>query len=170
MIGQALAVRAFDRRQRPVNVAAPPRDPVIVSEIKFREIAVQMLLGAVLIDAFHAALEDGIVAFDGVGGDLAAYIFLFAVVHRAMVFELAANFHVVPRFVGHQAAFPTDVRPQDRRNVGNRRVVDMEATAEGSETNRRCIRENRPSSRYHRAGRRAPFRSCGYPGRRRGRR
>jgi hypothetical protein len=36
---------------------------VIVAEVVFRQIAVQMLLGAVLIDAAHPALEDREIAF-----------------------------------------------------------------------------------------------------------
>ena len=43
-----------------------------VSEIKFGQVAVKVLLGAVLIDALHAALEDRIEAFDRVSGDVVA--------------------------------------------------------------------------------------------------
>src|ERR1019366_8522277 len=42
------------------------------------------------------------------------------------------------------------------------------AFSKGSGTNRRCIHANRPSSRCHRAGRRARFPLCGYPDRRPG--
>jgi hypothetical protein len=45
-IHQALAVRAVDCRQRAVNVAASPRDPAIVTEIKFDEVPVRRLVKA----------------------------------------------------------------------------------------------------------------------------
>lgn len=56
-ISQALSVRALDHGKRPVDVAAPEGDPVIVAEIKFREIAVQMFFFAALIIALHAGLK-----------------------------------------------------------------------------------------------------------------
>ena len=44
--------------------------PVAVAEIKLGHVAVQVALGAMLIDATHAALEDREVAFDGIGVDV----------------------------------------------------------------------------------------------------
>jgi hypothetical protein len=40
---------------------------VRVAEIEFRQIAMQMLLAAMLIDAFHAALKDRKEAFRRIG-------------------------------------------------------------------------------------------------------
>jgi len=45
---------------------------VIVPELEFRRIAVQMFLGAVLVHTLHAALEDAEIAIDGIGVDRAA--------------------------------------------------------------------------------------------------
>ena len=42
---------------------------VVIAEIKLSEIAVQMLLAAMLVGAFHAALEDAEIVLDGVGVD-----------------------------------------------------------------------------------------------------
>src|ERR1700730_18449196 len=42
-------------------------DPIIVPEIEFRKVAVQMALIAMLIDAFHAAFEDTEIAFESIG-------------------------------------------------------------------------------------------------------
>jgi hypothetical protein len=51
-----------------------------------------------LVHAFHAALEDRIEAFNRIGADLAANVFLLAVIDRAVCFELAAKFDVVAGF------------------------------------------------------------------------
>src|SRR5437016_3884067 len=100
----------------------------------------QMLLAAMLIHALHAALEDRIEAFNRVRGDYVdtvANVFLFAMVDRAVAVKLAAYFHVVSRFVGHELAFPANVGPQDRRNVRDRRAVDMEAAGRAAALNER---------------------------------
>jgi hypothetical protein len=45
---------------------------VIVAELIFRKVAVKVLLGTVLVDALHAALEDAERALDGVGVNVLA--------------------------------------------------------------------------------------------------
>lgn len=45
---------------------------MVVTELERRDVAVLVALGAVLVDALHAALEDGEVARDRVGGHVAA--------------------------------------------------------------------------------------------------
>ena len=56
-------------RGGPLNVIYAQPNAIGIAEIKLREIAVQVLLAAMLVDALHAALEDRIVALDGVGAD-----------------------------------------------------------------------------------------------------
>ena len=56
----------------PVLIVNAKRDAVGIAEIEFGQVAVQVLLAAVLIDALHAALEDREVTFDRVRGDFAA--------------------------------------------------------------------------------------------------
>jgi hypothetical protein len=58
MVHEALAFRAADRGNGAVNITDPKSGAVIVSEIELREIAVQILLAAMLIDAVHPALEN----------------------------------------------------------------------------------------------------------------
>lgn len=70
-VHQALALRAFDRSNGAFNIAAAERNPVIVAEVELRQIPMQVLLAAVLIDAIHAAFEDREVAFDRIGGHVA---------------------------------------------------------------------------------------------------
>jgi len=62
-VHQPLAFDAADRRNGAVGIADAKRNAVIVAEIELGKVAVQMLLGTVLIDATHAALEDREVAF-----------------------------------------------------------------------------------------------------------
>src|SRR3546814_16225141 len=47
------------------------RDPVVIPELIFRQIAMQMLFTAMLIDDLHAAFDDTEIAFDGVAVDRA---------------------------------------------------------------------------------------------------
>jgi putative SOS response-associated peptidase YedK len=46
-----------------VLIVDAKRNPAVVAEVEFRQIPVQMLLGAVLINALHVALEDAVVPF-----------------------------------------------------------------------------------------------------------
>jgi len=59
---------------RPLRVVNTKRDPLRIAEVKFREIPVQMPLAAMLVHAFHAALEDRKVAFNSVGVHDAAHV------------------------------------------------------------------------------------------------
>ena len=70
-IGQPLANDTTKGALGPLSIVYTKRDPLIIPEIELRKIAVQMPLGAMLIDALHAAFEDGEIAFDGVGVDIA---------------------------------------------------------------------------------------------------
>ena len=79
MVCQPLAFALFDRKDGTLSVR---HSPGVIAEIKFGQIAVQVLFGAVLIDALHAAFEDAEIALDGVRMDLATGIFLAGVVHR----------------------------------------------------------------------------------------
>jgi len=81
-IGKALSDDAFDGAFGALYVIYAETNAIGTAEIKLAQIAVQMLLCAALIDAFHAALEDRIVAFDGIGMDVAANIFLFRMERR----------------------------------------------------------------------------------------
>src|SRR5579859_1256494 len=76
-IGQPLADCALNRPCGALNVIYAQRNAIGIAEIVFAQIAMQVLFGAVLIDALHAAFEDRIEAFDRVGGDEA-----FALVAR----------------------------------------------------------------------------------------
>ena len=65
---------ANDALQHPVgagDIVNAKADPVVAPEIELCDVAVQMPLGAMLVDALHAPLEHAVEAFGGVGVDLA---------------------------------------------------------------------------------------------------
>ena len=68
-----------------------------------------MFFLAVLVNALHATLEDGEVAFNGVGVLLASDVLLAPVVDLPMAGELTSYMAIVHGFVGHEDAFAPDV-------------------------------------------------------------
>src|ERR1700730_15533202 len=68
-ICQPLADHTLERTRGPLAVVNSECDALIVTKIELGKVAMQMLLAAMLIDASHAALEDRIVALDGVRVD-----------------------------------------------------------------------------------------------------
>src|SRR5580692_3408887 len=93
-IGKSLPNDTFYCPFSALHIVYAKPNAITVPKIIFCQIAVQMLLAAVLIDALHTALEDRIEAFDRVGVDVTANVFLLAVVHALMADELAANFEI----------------------------------------------------------------------------
>lgn len=79
-VHQSLADGALNRAACAFRVIDLERDPVRIAEIELRQIAVQMLLAAMLVHALHAALEGREEAFDRVRMDVAPAVFLGAVV------------------------------------------------------------------------------------------
>jgi hypothetical protein len=78
-IGKTLSDDSLDRPFGALHVVNTEPDVIAVPEIILGKISVQMLLAAMLVDAFHAALEDRIIAFNGVGVNLAANVFFTAI-------------------------------------------------------------------------------------------
>ena len=76
-VSEALADDTFQRLLGSLPIVEAVRGTVRVAEIELGEIAVQMLLRAMLVDAPHAPhapVEDAEIAFDGVGVDEAANV------------------------------------------------------------------------------------------------
>ena len=61
----------------------------------------QMLFGAMLIDALHAAFEDAEIAFDCVGCYIAAHVFVVLVNNRFMAGVLEAYLLINLALIGH---------------------------------------------------------------------
>lgn len=64
---------------------------LIISEIKFGKVALQVSRAAMLIDAEHPALEDAEKPFDRVGMSAAAHVFASPMLDREVIFELLAD-------------------------------------------------------------------------------
>jgi hypothetical protein len=79
-IGEALSNNSLDCQFCALRVIYAEPDSIAIAEIEFGKVAVQMLLAAMLVDAFHAALEDRIVAFNGVCVDDPTHVFADAVI------------------------------------------------------------------------------------------
>src|ERR1700687_2995089 len=90
-----------------------------------------------LIDPYHTAFKDAVEGLNGVGRYLTTGIFKRTMVHRIVAGELTANLFLVPRLVRPDCGFRMGVSPQDRRNIGNRRAVDMEAASGTAALNER---------------------------------
>ena len=84
MTGEALALTASYCCNGAVSVIEPKRGPVVVAKIELCQIAMQMLLCAVLIDAAHAAFENREITFNRVRRYVAARIFIGRMLDRFM--------------------------------------------------------------------------------------
>src|SRR6266540_137897 len=66
-IGKALPDDTTDRTFSALYIITAERNAIAVAEIEFRQVPMQVLLFAVLVHAFHAALKNREVAFNGIG-------------------------------------------------------------------------------------------------------
>src|SRR3954468_4438643 len=107
--GQPLANDAPDRTRSTLSVVDTKSNAVAVPEIKFAEITVQMVLGAMLIDALHAPLEDRKISFNGVSMSYPAHPFLFGMVDGFVSGEPLSDIGIGPQFVSHQGALGISV-------------------------------------------------------------
>src|SRR6267378_3826866 len=91
----------------------------------------QMIVGAVLVNALHAALKDREEPFDGVGMDsaiLAGHILAALVVHHPVILEGFLQQNVVVRVVGHDPRFTGKVLLHYGGDGGRLHIVNNEAT------------------------------------------
>jgi hypothetical protein len=102
---------------------------VAVSEIALCQISMQVLLAAMLVDAFHAALEHGKEALRGVGMRVTPDIFVVTVLHGFVTGELAPDLAVPNRLIGHEGRFARDIGADDGREIGNTGAVYMKAAS-----------------------------------------
>jgi hypothetical protein len=83
-VGKPLAFDASHDQISARIIIYPERGAVAVSEVEFAQIPPQMCFGDVLIHTVDAALQDREVAFNGVGVNVAAHVFVSSVVDGAM--------------------------------------------------------------------------------------
>lgn len=128
-VGEALALGARNDQVCALHVIDAQADAVVIPEVKFRDVAVQMMLRAMLVDADHAALENAVVAFDRVGVDEAiSDVFASTVAGEVVPGKALAEGGILHRFVGHDVGGGRDVRFDDREQIGASGATDMEAT------------------------------------------
>ena len=79
-IGETLSNDTFDRAHGALYVIYAQPDAIAITKIEFGKVAMQMLFAAMLVDTLHAALENRIAAFNGVGVDDPTHVFSDAVI------------------------------------------------------------------------------------------
>jgi hypothetical protein len=121
----------------------PRLDPIGVSKIVLGEIAMQVFLTAMLIDAHHAAPKDGKEALSGVhaGGNaghaISVSVFLSTTIDSAVSRESLADTDVLPCLIGHKMRLFGDIFQHDRGDVRGRSAIDTERTRLSSSLNQR---------------------------------
>src|SRR5579862_875223 len=146
LIGQPLPARAFDRLRGALGIVDAKRNALVVAEIEFAEIPLQVFRRDVMIGADHAALENAEIAFNGVGvPKMAAHVFLNRMVDGAVAAELACNRRVDRAFVRHHIGRLADFGFQDRlqcRAIHARHVVRANPAVALNQGNNRFLRRN----------------------------
>jgi len=115
-VSEALADNALERVRSARRIINTKRSALIIAEIELREIALQVLFIAMLVGAFHAALEHAEKAFDGVSSHVVARPFIVAVVHAFMAREGHVLF-IPSRLIGHDGGVVADLGLQNFPNL-----------------------------------------------------
>ena len=126
MIHKTLALAALDCATRPLTIADAKSNAVGIAEVKLAQIRLQMLFAAMLINAFHAALEDAEKSFDGVGCRLAANIFAGTMIDSFVGGERFARLLVELRFVRIERAIQNDIFAQVLFDRLNGQIVNFD--------------------------------------------
>lgn len=131
LIGEPLALDATKKNLGALRIFYPERLAIAVPEVEFCNIAVQMVGRAVLINAFHPALEDRKETLDSIGMDGAIFpsnVFLVKMPSEPVIREVWPHLFVVGGIIGHDAGFAIDVRLQQRHDGFHLDIVDYHAT------------------------------------------
>lgn len=131
-IGEPLADDAGQRDIGAGPIIGTVGDTVVIAELEFASIAVQMLLVAMLINTAHPALKDREITFDGVGVNVAANVFPCAMHNEIMRCEIVAQLAILTGFIGVHSGFLGDVFAQDRDKGGLAQVFDNDGLGASS--------------------------------------
>lgn len=101
--------------------------PVRVTEIEFGQIPLQVRFRDVLINAIDAPLEDGKVAFDGIGEGIAPHVFLGGMIDGLVVGERAPDRGIDQRLIAHKPAVRMGMAGDDGIEVVRGHVRNVEA-------------------------------------------
>jgi len=132
-ISQPLSRDALQRAIRTFGISNAKFNAVGIPEIELCQIAVQMTLAAVLVNAFHAAFKDAVKAFHGIGRDdlvsFVASIFILRMVYSLVTDEITVLVHAsIPASgIGHDGGFARNIGADDRHESAYGRTLDVEA-------------------------------------------
>jgi hypothetical protein len=124
-IGEPLANYPAQRQFSPLGIIHAERNSVIVPEIELGEVAMQVFLADMLIDAVDPAFEDREVSLGGIGGCIAAHVFLLRVVDSAVTGEPLASFPIHAALVSAQVRGNIDFGFKDRAQVRGSDLWDV---------------------------------------------
>ena len=112
-VGHALANHAANGVPRPFRVGDFQHGTLVVSEVKFRQISLQMLWTDVVVRSHDPALENSKIAFHGIGVRLSANVFARTVIDDFMA-KVAVHVPILPGIVRHQIGLAFQLFNQDR--------------------------------------------------------
>lgn len=97
---------------------------MVVTKVELSNISVQMLLPAMLINAFHATLEDAENALQRVHMHVATTVLTNGMVDHFVGGGSKIAAPIITRSVGHQLAFMMNVLADDAFDIGTTYAVD----------------------------------------------
>jgi hypothetical protein len=118
LIGEPLANDTHKGALSALDVVYAKPNAVAVSEIELGKIAVQMALTTMLINTFHATLEDAVKSFDGIRVNVAAHVFTGFMTDALMAGEMVAEREIMSAFIGHHRGFFCNIGLDDRDYIG----------------------------------------------------
>jgi hypothetical protein len=116
-IGEPLALDATQDIAGTTGIVHAQGDPVVVSEIELGEVAMQMFLANVLVDAIDAAFQDGEETFCGVGVSVTAHVLISGMNDGLMAGECLADLPVDAALVSAQMRGFIDPGFKDRAKI-----------------------------------------------------
>lgn len=129
LVCKPLTFGPFEGFFRPGKITDSKRHAVVIAEIKLAEIAMEVAFGAMLVNAPHAALEDGEVGLNVIGSDITASVLAEAMDDAGLlVYEIRGHVDVELAFVSVEAGVLQDMLTQDAQHIGLCRAGDMKGT------------------------------------------
>lgn len=116
-VGQALADNTLQDVVGASDVVYSQAHSIVVPKVKFGDVAVQVFFPAMLVDAFHAALEHAVETFNGVGMNDPPPIFTGAVAGEIVFGKMFVQVGILPSFVGHDVRARRYVRLNNRQKI-----------------------------------------------------
>src|SRR2546426_7285356 len=101
----------------PRRIIDAQRRAIAVPKIKFGQITMQMFFATMLIDPAHTALENGKEPLGSIGMGIAANILIEPVIDAVVTRKFTTDLAIVRTLVGHEGCFPSNIGPDDRRNI-----------------------------------------------------